>query len=233
MNMGFSTFESTIKSISYLTDDVVHIIMSAPMTFEFKAGQFVTIGIVKKKLKRMKSYSILNQPNKKGVIEFCIKLVPDGFASEVFRKSKPGTKFEIKGPFGRFVFDASAKVSEHVFLSAGTGIAPFYSMVFEFVKNMPNKRFTLISGFRYEKNLLFHKEFQKLERNVKNFKYIPTLTKEKSWLGAKGRVQTHLGQQLQDKKFYICGLKDMVLETKKILMNNNVPKDLIDFERYN
>ena len=48
-----------------------------------------------------------------------------------------------------------------------------------------------------------------------------------------GHAQDHLGKDLQNKTFYICGLKDLVLETKELLLNKGVDSKNIKFERYN
>ena len=47
-----------------------------------------------------------------------------------------------------------------------------------------------------------------------------------------GRVQLHLPSDLQHKTFYICGLKEMVLETRELLLSKGVSPDKIKVERY-
>ena len=64
-----------------------------------------------------------------------------------------------------------------------------------------------------------------------HFVYFPTLSQE-DWEGYSGRVQKHLGEDLHNKDFYICGLKDMVLETQQYLLERGVPASCIHFERY-
>ncbi len=224
-------FTSTVLEFRYLTNDVIYMQLDAPEQFTFRAGQFVTLTIVDGDMKRVKSYSVLNPPSKKGVLEFCIKLVDGGFASEVFKRTKKGDQFEVKGPFGNFVFDGDAGVDEHWFIGTGTGIVPFYSMLKEHLPHLQEKKFRFIAGYRKKENVLFHDEFLELAQQYPNFTYRPTLSQD-MWEHGKGRVQVHLDGNLQNIKFYICGLKEMVLETRELLLSKGVDMKHIEFERY-
>lgn len=213
-----------------LTTDVMFLSFKVPVPFTFKAGQYVMLKIEQKGVSRWKSYSILNPPSRKGVIELCVKLIEGGFASTVFVNMKKGDLLPAKGPIGHFVFDEFEQ--EHWFIGAGTGITPLYSMILEYVPRNPTKEFKLIFGVRQKANLLFHEEFTKLSMEYKNFEYIPTLSRD-NWEGKIGRVQKHLGDDLQGKIFYICGLKELVLETKELLVSKGVVPAKVKFERYN
>ena len=220
-------FRSKLIKKQKLTEDVILFSFTKPDNFTFKAGQFAILTIQNGEETKPRSYSILNPPSKNN-LDFCIKIVPNGFASEVLKEMQLESELTIKGPLGHFVFDEKTD-NEHWFLSAGTGLAPIYSMIAEHIKE--NKKLTLISGFRKAENLLYHKELQELEDSNKNFTYIPTLTREE-WNGKKGRVQTHLPENLNNKTFYICGLKELVTETKELLLSKGVEKENIKFERY-
>ena len=153
--MKFLSFASKISKVKHLTEDVIILSLTPPEDFTFKAGQFVTLAITNKEgIKRMRSYSILNNPSKKNTLDLCIKLIPEGFASEIFKESKTGDEFNIKGPFGVFTFDKEAEVKEHCFIGTGTGIVPFYSMIHEWLDKLPEKKFTLIAGYKNKKNIL-------------------------------------------------------------------------------
>jgi len=228
-------FYGTLLEKKPLTSSVMFLSFKVPETFTFKAGQYVMLSMVQDGERRFKSYSILNPPSKKGVIDLCVKIIDGGFASEVFKLMNVGDEVEMKGPFGHFVFDAQLGVDEHWFIGAGTGIAPLYSMIKEYLALSPTFQFKLIVGFRSSSDLLFHNELSELAFKNKNFVYVPTLSREENnlWKGARGRVQQHLGSQLQGKVFYLCGLKDLVLETKEYLLHNGVDVSHIKFERYN
>ena len=222
-------FTSELLKKELLTEDVILASFTIPNDFTFKAGQFVSIRINKDGESKLKSYSILNPPLQKGKLDLCIKLVVGGYASEVFEKMQKGDKFEFKGPFGHFVFDQETTNNEHFFIGAGTGVVPLYSIIKEHLSE--DKKFTLLFGTRTQKNLLFNDEFKQMAKDNPNFVYIPTLSRE-NWEGKTGRVQEHLPEDLKNKTFYICGLKELVLETKDLLVSKGVDLKNIKFERY-
>jgi ferredoxin-NADP reductase len=212
-----------------LTADVLFLSLKVPKSFTFRAGQFVSVKIEKDGETKMRSYSILSPPSKEGYLDLCIKVLADGFASEVFTKCKKGDSFTIKGPLGHFAFDESGK--DHWFICTGAGITPFYSMVYQYLEKFPKQNFTLLFGVRYERDLFFYEEFIQLAKEHDNFRFIPTLSQEK-WTGKFGRVQKHLPNNLKGKTFYICGLKELVLETKELLLEKGVNSTDINIERY-
>lgn len=246
----FQTFTAVLQEKKFLTEDVLLLSFSSPPEFTFQAGQFMTIVLERKEEKegrengekKVRSYSILNPPSERGKVDFCVKIIPGGFASEIFLKAVIGDTFVMKGPLGHFVFDISGE-KEQWFIGAGTGLAPFYSMILEYLPKRPDLQFRLLIGFRYLKNVLFQEKFQELEKKFPNFKYFLTLSKEESTAEKgreiregkvlRGRVQQHLPVSIQGKTFYICGLKDLVLETRAELIKKGVLPEKIKFERYN
>ena len=229
--MNFQTFQSKVTERKQLTKDVIILSLTTPEDFTFKAGQFVSLRMEKDGEKKLKSYSILSPPSQKGQIDLCIKIVDGGFASEIFRKTKVGDPFEIKGPFGHFFFREDDENEEFWFLGGGTGVAPFCSMAKEYLPKIKNKKFILIFSVKTKEDMFLNEEFEELQKKFSNFKYVPTLTREE-WDGAQGRVQKHLPEDLKNKTFYICGLKELVLETKELLLKGGVSSKDVKFERY-
>ena len=225
--MTIQTFTGKVVEKKKLTDSVIKLSLEVP-SFEFKAGQFVSIVVRKGEEKKLKSYSILNKPSQKNKLDLVIKLIEGGFASEAFDKTEVGNEFEIKGPMGHFVYEEDDK--DKWFLCAGTGVAPFYSMITEYVAKS-DKKFVLLFGVRTQKDLFLHEDFLELAAKHDNFEYKPVLSRE-DWTGLKGYVQNHLPEDLDGKTFYICGLKELVLETKEKLVEKGVVPEAIKSERY-
>lgn len=224
-------FKGTLISKKYLAPDIVLLSFKLDKDFSFNAGQYVMVTVVYKNVKKLKAYSVFSNPSQKETLDLCIKIVENGFASQVFDKIEEGKELDMKGPFGRFFFDEENENKTQFFIGVGTGIAPFHSMIKEYLHKYPDKKFKLLFGARTRKDLVYHKQFLELERNNDNFEYIPTITREE-WEGRQGRVQQHLEGDLSDTMFYLCGLKEMVLTTKDVLLENGVEPKNIKFERY-
>ena len=229
--MPIHTFQATVLGNKKLTHDVILLSLSAPKEFSFLAGQFITLRVEQGSEFRLKSYSILNPPSEKGKVDLCIKIVDGGFASEFLKKVKKGDSFQVKGPLGHFVLEEDDKNKEIWMIGGGTGVAPLYNMLKEHLARHKNKKFVLIFSVREKKDLFLQEELTQLEQKYAHFTYIPTLTREK-WQGATGRVQEHLPADGENKTFYICGLKELVLETKEVLLKKGVALKNVKFERY-
>ena len=215
-------FSSKVISNEKITEDVFLISFEKPSDFIFQAGQFLNIEVSIDGLKRMKSYSICSPPSK-STLDFCIKIVEGGKGSNILANASVGDEFNMIGPFGHLMFDKDAK--KHVFVCAGTGIAPFYSIIHEF-ENVSDE-LVLVAGYKYNKNVLFDNEFLRLQSKHKNFTYIKAISREFS--DNQGRVQKFI-PILKDATYYICGLKELVLETKDLLESKGITN--IRVERY-
>jgi len=226
------TFTSKILRKEQLTKDIIKLSLSRPKDFEFSAGQFISVRCKKGNDEKWRSYSILNEPSHKESIDLCIKTNPDGFGSAFFLNVKTGDELEVRGPMGHFKLDLKTEEKEQVFLAAGTGIVPFYSMIKEHVSKNSEIKFTLYFGVRRKENLLFYDELKELSQKYDNFTFHQVLSREKNWEGLKGHVQDNLPEDVSGKIFYICGLKELVLETEELLLNKGVNKENIKKERY-
>ena len=226
--MAIQECDVQVLAKNCLTKDVVELSFSLPESFEYQAGQFVMLRMKNADIYKFKSYSVLSPPSQKGRMDLCVKIIDGGFASEAFKVLDVGQTLTMRGPFGQFTF--KDKAQEAWFIGTGTGVTPFYSMLKEYHPKS-EKKFRLIFGVRKKEDLFYHQEFQEMEKTYPTFKYWPTLSQEE-WGGYSGRVQKHLGEDLQNKDFYICGLKEMVVETQEYLLKRGVGPEHIHFERY-
>jgi len=226
--MAIQTFKTKLIKNEQLTHDVVKLTFDAPEDFSYKAGQFLTFMIENNDERKPRSYSIFD--TNKNEIGFIIKIVDGGFAGEIFKKIQLGDEIEMKGPLGHFVFDEETD-DESWFIGCGCGLAPLLCIIKEYLPKYPQKKFVLLFSVKTSKDLILHQEVRDLETKYNHFTYIPTLTREE-WEGKSGRVQKHFPDDLKNKTFYICGIKELVVETKEVLLSNNVNPIKIKFERY-
>jgi phenol/toluene 2-monooxygenase (NADH) P5/A5 len=206
-------------------------------SFDFKAGQFVTLDlpIHEKPNKRWRSYSIASWPDGTNVFELCIVLLEGGLGTTyLFNEVKEGSELQLRGPVG--VFTLPDSLEKDLFLiCTGTGIAPFRSMSNSIkLQQKTHKNIHLIFGCRTKKDLLYYDEFKQLETELDGFHYHPVLSREE-WEGKSGYVHTvyeELCANKQPANFYLCGWKAMVDEAKERILALGYDKKEIHLELY-
>jgi len=72
---------------------------------------------------------------------------------------KEGDRVNVMAPMGHFFLKENAKEQDIVFVSTGTGIAPFRSMIPMLLAEDHFKTITLIAGYRHEEERLYHDGF--------------------------------------------------------------------------
>lgn len=78
-----------------------------------------------------------------------------------------GDKLFLRGPYGNGFDINNYKDKEVVVVAGGTGLSPVKGIVDYFSKNTEDcKNFTLISGFKSPKDILFKEDIKEWERNI-------------------------------------------------------------------
>lgn len=220
------TLPSKIHSIEYLNDSVLKVELRLPpkSLFRFISGQYVNL--IKGNIKR--SYSIANNYQEEGMLQFMIKNYPNGIMSKYwFEEASINDLIRLEGPLGTFFLRNSA-VKEIVFLATGTGIAPIKSIVEElFQRDMDkfDKNITVIWGGRKRSDIYWTPPI-----NNGKLKFIPVLSRhDENWNGERGYVQDVLlkevSNSLKDIQVYACGSKDMIEDAHIKLVKNGLPEN--------
>jgi ferredoxin-NADP reductase len=225
-----------------LTHNVFELHLEKPTDTVFEAGQYMSIVVPNagpngRNLRR--AYSIASAPEEE-TLSLCIKIVEGGPGTNYLYSLEVGSLIEAQLPFGHFVLNHDLNLPT-VFISTGTGVAPFRSMLLskKWKKN-PNSHF--LFGVRHE-NDIFYKEFYPelnngntiLPINPENIK-ICLSQASTNWHGFKGRVTEYLKQMdldFQNTHFYLCGSGAMIADVKQYLMESKaVQKSQIHTEKY-
>jgi ferredoxin-NADP reductase len=203
----------------------------------FTPGQFVSVleNVGGKEITR--AYSIAS-PRGGNQFALCLNRVPDGLLSSFLFTLHPGEEVEMHEPLGYFTLRHPGRHA--VFVATGTGIAPFRSMLLDHLpRTQPN--ITLLFGTRHEHGLLYREDMERLAREFKTFRFLPTLTQpSESWKGRTGRVQAHLDEALAlrtpdeivNVDVYVCGLKEMVDDVRQELKRRGFDRKQIIYEKY-
>jgi len=205
--------------------------------FDFQPGQFVTLDlpIHEKPNKRWRSYSIASWPDGTNEFELVIVLNTTGSGTPwLWENFQLGTEITLRGPQGVFTLPETID-TDLFFICTGTGIAPFRSKAHYILKNnIPHKNIYLIFGTRKKEDLLYYEELSKLHDEYESFHYLPTLSRE-LWNGRTGYVHAvyeELLSKRQEARFFLCGWKAMLDETKKSILEMGYDKKSIHQEVY-
>ncbi|HKZ62644.1 MAG TPA: FAD-binding oxidoreductase, partial [Nitrososphaera sp.] len=209
-NKGMVTYVQIIKEdlgIFHITPD------NSPVP-DFKAGQFVTLGLnvpSEGKIIR-RAYSIASPPEQKKRFELVIrwvrKPVPGRLTTELFNK-KEGDEIAWVKPTGIFTInekmhDGSPDNRRMVLIGGGTGLAPFISYSMHLHAIGSKREVVVLHGASYVdelsyKDLLTSLEEESLDKGKDkwNFRYRASISRpqewfNRTWAGQKGRVESFL-----------------------------------------
>ncbi len=151
--------------------------------------EFVKDGVVRR------SYSICSCPGC-DELEFYYNRVEEGQLTRWLWELTSGDRLYVDPEArGHFTVDITPHGSDILFVSTGTGVAPFVSMIRYFAAypdKIPWNSLTLIHGTRHHALLAFEDELRPIADDPTNkLTYIPTLTREPAdsdWQGKRERV---------------------------------------------
>jgi len=217
----------TVKSIRLKFD--------GPVPFDFSAGQYMFIHVLKNNSPFLKPYSIASSPSEKNYLEFIIKRVDNGFVSTYMTSRKPGDKIEVSGPVGRFTLREPIQ-NDLVFVAVGSGLSSLWSMLQRAFETGTDKNILLIFGNRTEDEIIYRDVIEEWVKKYSNFTFIPVISQpSKEWKGEVGHVQDAMKKYIknpQDKEIYICGLFKMVEEVRVLAAQMGFDSNRIYFEKY-
>lgn len=240
-------FKSKVKGITKLSEDSVAIKFEIPENFNFLCGQFVTIKFFlketddfkildEKKNVQQRSYSISSSSNNKDYLEITVKRKVGGFISDYINKVlKIGDEVEVNGPFGKFIIDGDD--SNIVLVAGGSGIAPFISFLRHASEKKLGNNISLIYSSKTKDNILWKNEIDQIIKENPDIKCFHTLTRDESeHEHYNGRINNDMINKcldnLEGKKFYVCGSTSMVEDTSKMILDLGVSESDLKLEKY-
>ncbi len=231
-----------------IAKDTIELRFTKPVDFTFLAGQFVQFQIPDGEKHVLRSYSISSTPGDK-YLEFCVKILPDGKASQFFDQIVFGNTAYISSAKGRFVCDS---IGPNYFIATGAGLAPVMGMITQIARTsmisetaivgqgngtalLEKVQTTMLAGanhvlfgVRHKEDLFWLDRFEKLQKQ-----YIActiTLTQpSEDWTGFKGRVTEHLVPDITG-HYYLCGSLPMVKDVRAKLSSAGISAKNIHFE---
>jgi ferredoxin--NADP+ reductase len=208
--------KATVSYVRVLKEDlaIFRIKPSDGPVPDFKAGQFVTLGLhipSEGKIVR-RAYSIASPPEQKKHFELIIrwvrKPVPGRLTTELFNKKEEDEIMWVK-PTGIFTINEKLHNSEPdnrrmVLIGGGTGLAPFISYALHMKAIGSKRQIVVLHGASYVDELSYRELLTELEeesvdrgRDKWDFYYRASISRPQewfntSWSGQRGRVETFL-----------------------------------------
>jgi NAD(P)H-flavin reductase len=217
-----------------LASSYFDIVLETLETFDFVAGQFITIKV---KEGLVRSYSIAGRV-KNNQFGLMVDIKPGGEGSIFFKNLEVGDEVSYVGPAGAFTLKEDDGASEVVFMGTGSGITPLKAMIEQALYVRPiNKKMTLYFGLRYKDDLFWNDYFDSMAARFENFTFKLCLSKpEEGWQGASGHITDLLFNDYSDDTStlgaYLCGNGKMIEEAKEYLMSKGTPENRIYHEKF-
>jgi ferredoxin--NADP+ reductase len=148
------------------------------------------------------------------------------------------------GPKGKFMLEPDDDRT-HLFISTGTGIAPFVSMMRETLAAGAPRKSVVLNGVSYADELGYRELMEDWERSGEYpVRYVPTVSRpgdprNAGWTGRTGRAEAVVRDVCRDLHLrpertvvYICGNPDMILNAEAELMDLGFPEFHVKKELY-
>lgn len=210
------SFETEVIEKKLLCKDVMRLQLTLPDGFEYRAGQFINLF---KNESTIRSYSIVSVPSLEDYIELHIKRIPGGQVSNwIHDELQPGQKFRISNAIGDCFYIEGRPDQNLLLIGTGTGLAPLFGIVRQALLVGHSGDIHLFHGSATADGLYYVDELRDLARDMKNFHYVPCVSREQDHDGfTHGRANDLALQQFPDLKgwrAFLCGNPSMIEKTK-------------------
>jgi ferredoxin-NADP reductase len=212
----------------------------------FESGQYMTIGVFAGGKLVQRPYSVASDPGVAGSegYELYIRLVENGQFTQLLWDLPVGHRMRMIGPKGKFTLEPDDDRT-HLFISSGTGNAPFVSMMRMLLREGRPRKAVFLNGVSYEHDIGYRQLLEGWEASgTYPVTYIPTVSRPSApenagWSGRRGRVETivgpvcdELGLTPADTIAYICGNPDMIIAAEATLLERGFPEAQVKKELY-
>jgi ferredoxin--NADP+ reductase len=224
----------------------------------FVPGQYLTLGLNNEEKPELgsvrRAMSIASAPQQRKTIDFYIRYVSkpesDNPLTHLLWKLQPGDRLSMTTrAVGRFTIDDTIGLEDKrlkILVAAGTGLAPFTSMVEADIAADPKadlSQYVLLHGASYPPEIGYKERLEQLGRE-NGLHYFPTISRPKEapeWTGHTGRVEDFFkadriagleeaiglapgGLNPDNAVIYICGLTGTIAMTiERLLGRGFVP----------
>jgi len=224
----------------------------------FESGQYMTIGVFVEDASTptgtrivQRPYSVASDPGVASTegYEMYVRLVENGLFTPLLWRLPVGSRMRMIGPKGKFTLEPDDDRT-HLFISSGTGNAPFVSMMKRMLREGAPRTAVFLNGVSYQRDLGYRELLEGWEADSKAgaggypVTFIPTVSRPMAeenagWSGRTGRVEAIVGPVCDELGLgpdntiaYICGNPDMILAAEETLLGRGFPEPQVKKELY-
>jgi predicted ferric reductase len=205
--------------------------------FSFKPGQFAWISRWPVAIAQHPfSFSSPTAPEASGRLTVTVKALGDWTRDG--KALRPGRRIYLDGPHGEFSMDIY-QASGYVFIGAGVGITPLYSMVSTMCVREDVRPAILFYANTDWDSVIFREQLEELTLYMPNLKVVYVLQEPPTgWQGESGRITAHLlhrhlpRKQYRSFEYFVCGPDSLMNATDEALSMIGVPQERIHTERF-
>lgn len=252
VSMGFYLYHKVIRpyflSKPFIVEEVIaesssicslNLRPESGEVFSYQPGQFAFFRIMGNGISAEEHpFSISSQPSDKKRLSVTIKNLGDWTAN--VKKITEGSRVMIDAPYG--IFSPLRHDCENgiVLIAGGVGITPMLSILRYYHENHSEQKLMLFWGLNDRSEMICNEEFQTFEKDMKNFTFIPVISRDESFDGEKGyitgeMIQRHIqanGYALPQLQYYFCGPAVMQANILKGLKSMGVKNQNIHYESF-
>lgn len=174
--------------------------------------------------KTSRPYSFASSP-KESFYSFIIKRFENGYVSTYLTTLSQGDRVQASNPYGFFT---PGKYPKSVFVSTGTGIAPFVSSIRH--HNVPPIK--MYYGSRTGNDVARIDFFEKNNIDIEYCLSKPVGDEDFTYSNnyVTDSLERDFENYDEDTHFYLCGLDTMIIDTIQLLTRKGIPLDKIHHE---
>lgn len=235
-----------VKEVRPETAECVSVALEVPAdladTFQFAAGQYLTLRTHIDDTDIRRSYSICASPNDKE-LRVAIKKVEEGkFSTYANGTLKAGDVIDVMPPLGKFTPRLQKEHKEYLAFAAGSGITPIMGIMKTVLENEPNSSFTLVYGNKNRNTIIFREAIEGLKNKyMDRLRVYHILSREHMEVPLfNGRISAKKAEEFAERlidisamdEAFICGPEEMILSVREKLIEMGMPSAQVHMELF-
>jgi len=209
-------YQAKVLEKTFLADEIFRLRLSRDPSFDYYAGQFISIY---QSDELIRSYSLASIPGD-DYLELHIRYLVNGKMTTWLKDQvNCGDQLKIDNAVGDCFYLDDNLQKEMLLIGTGTGLAPLYGIVRDALSKGHKGAIHLYHGSQSSNGIYLEDELRALAAQYINFKYTPCVSgaapQPQYMHGRANEIALESHPNLKGWKIFLCGHPDMVANTKR------------------